>query len=162
MHPQKRPLDVVRLARRMANRNVHFLLVGGGPLDRAVDRELARRPLHNLTRLPFRHDTDELIEAADVCLLASEYEGLPVFLLEGMARGIPCVATAVGDIPHLLADGGGLVSGQPGDIAGLERAVEALVDDRRRADEGERARARVMADFGLDRYVREYERAIFP
>lgn len=162
MHQQKRPLDVIRLARRMANRNLHFLLVGGGPLDRAVDRELARRPLHNLTRLPFRHDTDELIEAVDICLLASAYEGLPVFLLEGMARGLPCVATAVGDIPFLLADGGGLVSGPPGDLAGLERAVEALLDDRRRAEEGARARARVASSFGLDRYVREYEEAIFP
>jgi glycosyltransferase involved in cell wall biosynthesis len=162
MHPQKRPADVIRLARRMANHNVHFLLVGGGPLDRAVDRELAARPLHNLTRLPFRHDTDELIEAADICLLASEYEGLPVFLLEGMARGLPCVATAVGDIPYLLAEGGGLVSGPPGDLAGLERAVEALLDDRRRAAEGERARTRVVSHFGLDRYVREYEAAIFP
>jgi len=99
MHPQKRPFDVIRLARRMANRNLHFLLVGGGPLDHAVDRELARRPLYNLTRLPFRHDTDELFEAVDICLLVSEYEGLPVFLLEGMARSLPCVATAVGDIP---------------------------------------------------------------
>jgi len=162
MHPQKRPFDVIRLARRMANRNLHFLLVGGGPLDRAVDRELARRPLHNLTRLPFRHDTDELFEAADICLLASEYEGLPVFLLEGMARGIPAVATAVGDIPYLLQEGGGITSGAPGDLAGLERAVEALLDDRRRADEGERARARVISHFGLDRYVREYEAAIFP
>ena len=162
MHPQKRPFDVIRLARRMANRSVHFLLVGGGPLDHAIDRELARRPLHNLTRLPFRHDTDEMFEAVDICLLASEYEGLPVFLLEGMARGLPCVATAVGDVPYLLQDGGGIASGPPGDLAGLERAVEALIDDRRRADEGERAHARVVSHFGLDRYVREYEAAIFP
>jgi len=162
MHPQKRPLDLIRLARRMANRNLHFLLVGGGPLDRAVDRELARRPLHNLTRLPFRHDTDELFEAVDICLLVSEYEGLPVFLLEGMARGIPCVATAVGDIPYLLQEGGGVAPGPPGDLAALERALESLLDDRRRADEGERARARVVSHFGLDRYVREYETALFP
>lgn len=162
MHPQKRPFDLIRLARRMANRNLHFLLVGGGPLDRAVDRELARRPLHNLTRLPFRHDTDELFEAVDICLLVSEYEGLPVFLLEGMARGIPAVATAVGDIPYLLQEGGGVAPGPPGDLAALERALESLLDDRRRADEGERARARVVSHFGLDRYVREYEAALFP
>ena len=162
MHPQKRPFDVIRLARRMANRNLHFLMVGGGPLDHTVDRELARRPLYNLTRLPFRHDTDELFEAVDICLLVSAYEGLPVFLLEGMARSLPCVATAVGDIPYLLQEGGGVVAGPPGDLAGLERAIESLVDDRRRADEGARARARVVSHFGLDRYVREYEAALFP
>ena len=162
LHPQKRPFDVIRLARRMANRNLHFLLVGGGPLDHAIDRELARRPLHNVTRLPFRHDTDELFEAVDICLLVSEYEGLPVFLLEGMARSIPCVATAVGDIPYLLRDGGGVAAGPPGDLTGLERAIESLLDDRLRSEEGARARARVVAHFGLDRYVREYEAALFP
>jgi glycosyltransferase involved in cell wall biosynthesis len=79
-----------------------------------------------------------------------------------MARGIPAVATSVGDIPYLLQDGGGVTSGPAGDLAGLERAVESLLDDRRRADEGDRARSRVISHFGLDRYVREYEAAIFP
>jgi glycosyltransferase involved in cell wall biosynthesis len=161
MHPQKRPLDVVRLAERMAGYNVHFLLVGGGPMDDAVDRELSRRPHPNVTRLPLRHDTDELLDAVDICMLPSRYEGLPVFLLEGMARSIPCVATAVGDVPMLLAEGGGVVSGKPGDLAALERAVRTLMDDRRRAEEGARARARVVERFGVDRMVAEYESAIF-
>jgi len=162
MHPQKRPLDVIRLARRMVDRNVHFLLVGGGPMDGAVDRELQRHSQHNLTRLPLRHDTHTLMDAVDICLLPSQYEGLPVFLLEGMARQVPCVATAVGDIPMLLERGGGVVSGPPGDLGALEAAIESLIDDQRRAAEGERALQRVKARFGLDRYVREYEAAIFP
>ncbi len=161
MHPQKRPLDLIRLAERMVHHNVHFLLVGGGPMDAAVDRELAKRRLHNLTRLPLRHDTDRLLDAVDICLLPSQYEGLPVFLLEGMARSIPCVATAVGDVPMLFEEGGGLVSGRPGDLAALQLAVETLMDDRRRAEEGEKARARVVARFGLGRFATEYEAAIF-
>jgi glycosyltransferase involved in cell wall biosynthesis len=161
MHSQKRPLDVIRLAERMAGFNVHFLLVGGGPMDDAVDRELARRPHHNITRLPLRHDTDQLLDAVDICMLPSRYEGLPVFLLEGMARSIPCVATAVGDVPMLLSEGGGVVSGKPGDLAALERAVRTLMDDRRRAEEGVKARARVVERFGVDRMVHEYETAIF-
>jgi len=162
MHPQKRPLDVIRLASRMVDRNVHFLLVGGGPMDGAVDREIQRHPHHNLTRLPLRHDTDTLMDAVDICLLPSQYEGLPVFLLEGMARQVPCVATAVGDIPMLLERGGGLVSGPPGDLDALEAAIESLIDDHRRATEGEKALRRVKARFGLDRYVREYDAVIFP
>ncbi len=162
MHPHKRPMDVIRLARRMADRNVHFLMVGGGPLDAAVNRELARHPHHNLTRLGLRHDTDKLMDAVDICLLPSQYEGLPVFLLEGMARQVPAVATAVGDVPMLLERGGGIVSGRPGDLAALESAIETLIDDHRRAAEGDKARIRIEQRFGLDRYVREYEAAIFP
>ncbi len=162
MHPQKRPLDVIRLARRMVDHNVHFLLVGGGPLDGVVNREIQRHPRHNLTRLPLRHDTEKLMDAVDICLLTSQYEGLPVFLLEGMARQVPCVATAVGDIPMLLAKGGGVVSGPPGDLDALQAAIESLIDDHRRAAEGVKALRRVKERFGLDRYVREYEAAIFP
>ena len=102
------------------------------------------------------------IDAVDICLLPSQYEGLPVFLLEGMARRVPCVATAVGDIPMLLERGGGLVSGPPGDLDALESAIESLIDDHRRAVEGDKALQRVKARFGLDRYVQEYEAVIFP
>jgi glycosyltransferase involved in cell wall biosynthesis len=131
-------------------------------MDAAINRELAKRPHHNLTRLGFRQDVAKLMDAVDVCMLPSEYEGLPVFLLEGMARQIPAVATAVGDVPMLLERGGGIVSGKPGDLAALERAIDSLIDDNRRAVEGDKARKRVEQRFGLDRYVREYEAAIFP
>jgi glycosyltransferase involved in cell wall biosynthesis len=162
MHRQKRPLDLIRLARRMVSRNLHFLMVGGGPMDAAVDRELASRPTPNLTRLAMRRDTRELLEAVDLCLMTSEYEGLPIFLLEGMARGLPAVATEVGDIPYLLEEGGGQLAGAPGNLDALEHALETLLDDDRRTREGRIARSQVAARFGLDRYVEEYESVIFP
>jgi glycosyltransferase involved in cell wall biosynthesis len=162
MHPQKRPLDIVRLARMMTGDGVHFLLVGGGPLDREVDREIERAPVPNLTRLPLHPNASELYPAVDLCLLTSDFEGLPVFLLDGLARGIPCVATAVGDIPMLLAEGGGRSVQRPGDLAGLATAVRDLLDRDRRRAEGDRGRRTVRARFGLDAYVSAYESVIFP
>jgi len=162
MHPQKRPMDIVRLARRMERQPVHFLLVGGGPLDSELDRELAARPVSNLTRLPMQADTSSLFDALDLCLMTSSFEGLPVFLLEGLARGIPCVATAVGDIPLLLGDGGGVIVDRPGDLVALQSGIERLLDAGVRAREGDAGRATVERRFGLERYVREYEAVIFP
>ena len=161
LHPQKRPLDVIRLARRMAGRDLHFLLVGGGPLDAEVEREIANGPLPSLTRLPMRRDVGELYDALDLCLLVSEYEGLPVFLLDGLARAIPCVATAVGEVPELLTDGGGVVVARPGDLDALEAGIEALLDPERRREQGAIGRATVARRFGLERYVQAYEAAIF-
>jgi glycosyltransferase involved in cell wall biosynthesis len=161
MHPQKRPLDIVELARRMADDRIHFLLVGGGPLDDAVNREIARDRPPNLTRWPLQPDAIPLYDAIDLCLMTSQFEGLPVFLLDGLARGIPCVATAVGDIPLLLGEGGGRVVQQPGDLDGLTKAVRAFLDPEARRTEGEKGRTSVETRFGLERYVAAYEAAIF-
>lgn len=162
LHPQKRPLDIVRLARRMASDRVRFLMVGGGPLADAVDREIARDPPPNLTRRPLHPDARELYPALDLCLLTSEFEGLPVFLLDGLARGIPAVATAVGDVPLLLSEGGGEVVERPGDLDALAAAVRRLLDPERRRAAGEAGRRTVAGRFGLDRYVAAYEAALFP
>ena len=130
-------------------------------VDARVDRELAARPVPNLTRLPMRASTDDLYEAVDICLLTSAYEGLPVFLLDGLARAIPCVATAVGEIRELLSDGGGVLVEQPGDIDGLVDGISRLLDPQTREHEGRRGRTTVATRFGLERFVAEYEKAVF-
>jgi glycosyltransferase involved in cell wall biosynthesis len=161
MHRQKRPLDIIELARRMNDDKIHFFLVGGGPLDDAVNREIARNRPPNLTRWPLQADATPLYDAIDLCLMTSDFEGLPVFLLDGLARGIPCVATAVGDIPLLLRDGGGRVVERPGDLDGLADAIRPYLDPNYRRAEGEKGRTAVETRFGLDRYVAAYEAAIF-
>ena len=162
MHPQKRPLDIIRLARRMTAEPVHFFLVGGGPSDAEVDSEIERDPPPNLTRWPMETDASPLYDAVDLCLMTSDFEGLPVFLLDGLARGIPCIATAVGDIPMLLSQGGGRVVDRPGDLDALATAIRSLLDNKTRRVEGEKGRRSVTTNFSLDRYVSAYEAVIFP
>ena len=161
-HAQKRPLDIVQLARRLEGQGVHFLLAGDGPMSEAIDRELAQRPVGNLTRFPMQNDVEPLYAATDLCLSTSSYEGLPVFLLDALARGLPCVATAVGDIPDLLRDGGGLLVERPGDLSALEAAILTLLDPARRSEEGRKGYETVRDRFGLDAYRHRYERLFFP
>ena len=162
LHPQKRPLDIVRLARRFEGSPFHFLLVGGGPEAQALDAEIRRQPPANLLRLPQQTEALHLYDALDICLLTSDYEGLPVFLLDGLAREIPCVATAVGEIPELLHGGGGVLVDAPGDIDALASALQSLEDPARRQSEGKRGRQTVEDQFGLDTYVGAYKRLLFP
>ncbi len=79
LHPQKRPLDIIEIAARMTGEAVHFLLVGGGALDLAIDQEISRRNLPNITRLRLQDEIIPLYDALDLCLMTSEFEGLPVF-----------------------------------------------------------------------------------
>ena len=84
------------------------------------------------------------LREADIFLLPSTSEGLPVALLEAMAYGKPIVATRVGGIPDVLADGTEGVLVPPGDVAALAAAVGELVGDPDRARElGRAAKERV-------------------
>lgn len=161
LHPQKRPLDLVAVARRLQAEGLWLLLVGGGPLDAELDAELARRPAANVVRRALDPDPSRYFAAADLCLMASQYEGLPVFLLEGMSHGLPAVATAVGEIPELLAAGAGGVA-PPGDVERLTAETRALLDPERRRVAGLAARRTVAEGFSLASYVAGTDAAIFP
>jgi len=139
MHPQKRPLDLVRLA-AAAPPHCVFLIVGGGPMEEQVDRAIAESGLDNIRRLPFRRDIPDLILAADVGLLVSAFEGLPVFALECLQLGVPFIGTRAGDLEMLLEKtNAGICSGEPGDIGALADAVGVMRDDAARKVFAERA-----------------------
>ena len=56
-----------------------------------------------------RDDIFSLIEAADIFVLSSAWEGFPLSLVEAMARGLPPVATSVGDVPKIIQGKNGLL-----------------------------------------------------
>lgn len=104
-------------------------------------------------------------EQADVLLLPSYSEGLPIALLEGMAAALPVVACPVNGIPEAMSDPEHGIFVPPGDPAALARAILALVrDPERRARCGAAGRARIERDFDRVHYVRTlgeiYERAL--
>ena len=93
-------------------------------------------------------DVGALLAAADGVILPSRWEGLPLVLLEAMARGRPIVATAVGGVADALEDGvtGTLVP--PNDVGALAAALEHL---HRRADRAWRL-GQVAAEVARQRY----------
>lgn len=125
---------------RIAAPRARLVLVGDGP-ERAALEENAPE---GMTLLGTRNDVQSLLPAFDVIALSSRREGLPLALLEGMAFGLPAVATSVGGIPELLADG----AGQVVPVASPELLAEALLnyahDPVRREADGRTARARVL------------------
>jgi glycosyltransferase involved in cell wall biosynthesis len=76
-----------------------------------------------------RSDVAQILPAADAFVMSSLSEGLPMALLEAMAVGVPCVATAVGGIPTLLGTEAGIAV-PPGDPPALSRAMACVWESR--------------------------------
>jgi glycosyltransferase involved in cell wall biosynthesis len=99
-------------------------------------------------------DKEARLAAAHCFCLPSYAEGLPMSMLEAMAVGLPIVATDVGAIPEVLADGREGLLFEPGDVAALTNHLARLVEAPDvAAAMGAAARARLMRDFSLDHTV---------
>jgi glycosyltransferase involved in cell wall biosynthesis len=103
-----------------------------------------------------RNDVSEVLLAADAFVMSSMSEGLPMVLLEAMAAGVPCVATAVGGIPGLLgSDRGLLVPAR--DSAALARAMTSVAQSAElRARLVANATANLRNNHALDAIVDRY------
>jgi glycosyltransferase involved in cell wall biosynthesis len=109
--------------------------------------------------LGLRDDVRDILAALDVGVSSSDWEGSPLSVMEYMGAGLPIVATAVGGVPDLIADGvhGRLVP--PGEPVELAEAVAELLRAPDLAQEmGRRAQERQRREFGLEVLVGRLER----
>jgi glycosyltransferase involved in cell wall biosynthesis len=122
-------LDAARLLAD-AHHPVVFLLVGQGQLEEQVRARAAELDLRDHVRfLGFREDVASIIAAADLLVLSSDHEGLPVAVMEAFALGVPLVATAVGGIPEAVEHEREGLLVAPRDPSALAAAVRSLCDD---------------------------------
>jgi glycosyltransferase involved in cell wall biosynthesis len=130
LHPQKDPILLLQSFAALADPNVHLLIAGQGELWDQVTAEIERLELGDrVSQLGAlnRTETAALHQVASAFILTSQYEGLPVTVLEALACGTPIVTTRCGETPHLLQPGSGLVCDErsPDAIAQTLRQVLA-------------------------------------
>ena len=132
-------VDAVRLLTE-DDRELEVVIAGEGPERPQLEAAAAGLPIAFPGRVA---DPGAFLSTLDVFCLPSRWEGLPFALLEAMVRGLPCIASPVGDIADAVADAADLVA--PEDAHALAVALATLEDsaDRRRAL-GAAARARVL------------------
>jgi glycosyltransferase involved in cell wall biosynthesis len=130
-------------------------LIGDGPLRGRMESLAAdlglRERVHFLGQ---RMDVPRLLAAAQLSLLVSNWEGLPLSILEAMRAGLPVIATDVAGIGEAIRDGetGYLIP--RGDVELLrDRLARLLADARLRLEQGQAGRARYERHFTLDQFV---------
>jgi glycosyltransferase involved in cell wall biosynthesis len=97
-----------------------------------------------------RSDVPSLLGISDLFLLTSDFEGLPLTLLEALAMQVPAVATDVDGTAEVLGGGEGGVLVPPGDPPAMAGAVMALLHDAdRRQAMGRQGRELVERKYGI-------------
>lgn len=158
IYPEKAHPFLLDSLESVLSDSFHVIIVGDGPRASELREKVAglSRP-ESVHLLGLRRDIPRLLCAVDVFALPSLYEGLPIVLPEAMAAGLPVVATAVGGVPSVVAEGesGFLVSSGDGEAL-LNRIVQLEREPLLRKSMGDRAQKLAHQYYSSDRMVRDY------
>lgn len=159
---QKRPLDLVEVARITAERGapIEFKMVGVGPLAQPCQDRIDALGLTNISIAPFTSDVQSVFDESDALIFVSAFEGLPVAMLESLSAGKPVFATDVGDISKVGAELGGGVCVVEDAIGRPDRIADALIYFDARIASYQAEAFRVAPDvrrrFGAETVAEEY------
>ena len=158
---QKRLWLWVDLAVRMLKRDpsLHFLLVGSGEWKSRILKQIEDSGFEaNFHLVGVQKEVIPYLNLMDIYLSTSEFEGLPIAMLEAMACEVPVVATRAGGIGEVIQHG---IQGYLTEIENWEEleghCITILSDLELKKKMAQEARARVIAQFSMDRMVKQLE-----
>jgi glycosyltransferase involved in cell wall biosynthesis len=145
------PLLFEALTRLDAASRPVLLLAGSGPLRAELEAKAAESGLAaDAVFIGDRSDIGDVMQATDLVVLPSHDEGMSNVVLEAMAAGCAVVASDVGGNPEVIVDGESGLLFAAGDAAALTERLRSLVlDERRRAAIGRKARERIANNYSI-------------
>lgn len=147
---EKNHAMLLRAAKELHRMNVavRFVIAGDGPERGRILEAVQSENLSSIVELRGYMAMPDFFREVDVLAMCSRIENLPYSLLEGMAAGVPAVATNVGGVPDLIEDGvnGFLVDAD--DAPAMASCLGLLSEDA--------ALVRRMAEAGLEKLRREF------
>jgi glycosyltransferase involved in cell wall biosynthesis len=134
---------------------IHLVIAGDGPEREALEERAARVAPGRVHFVGSVRDPAPVFAAADLVLLTSRTEGLPAVLIEAGMRELPAVATDVGFVREIVADGETGVLIEPRSQSELVSAITGVLRDGSHL--GTNARRCYLAQFELSRVVDRWE-----
>jgi glycosyltransferase involved in cell wall biosynthesis len=158
----KQPLSLIKAFSNAlkVNKELHLLMVGDGDeKEKAIGMIREYGLQNNITLSPFRQDVPDVLAAADIFVLPSLWEGLPIGLLEAMSMGKAIIASRVDGTREIIRHGESGWMVDPENL--VENLAEALVslsaNSAQRKQFGENARADVQLRFNVFDMTRQIE-----
>jgi glycosyltransferase involved in cell wall biosynthesis len=150
---QKRQHRIVEIAARLRDElpELKYAVIGWGPLEDELRAQIRAAGLEDTVRLLVRRtDVPDLLMASDLYLCTSDWEGMPLSMIEAMAAGLPIVSTDVEGMSALVRPDNGVLC-PPGDLDALTDAVRRLGrDEVARLHRGSHSRALAEREFSKD------------
>lgn len=146
--PQKNHRQLLEAAASL-DRPYRLVLIGDGPLR--TEMENLARSLGIASSVEFageRRDVDRILAASHAFVLSTNWEGLPISILEALRAGLPVAASNVGGVNEMVREGHNGFLVQPGNTAALAAALDRLLaGSAMRARMGRASRARFEGEF---------------
>lgn len=129
---RKGAYDIIEAAKYLQNNNVKIIFYGDGEIEQ-IQKLIDKNNLNNKIELGGwirGDDIDKAYRNADIYILPSYNEGLPMSVLEAMSYGLPVISTPVGGTPEAVEDGinGFLIN--PGDYKALAEKIDLLANNK--------------------------------
>lgn len=139
--------------------NIYGLIVGAGPEEENIKKMIKNYNLQNCIKLPgLQSDTVRFFSAMDIFMMSSDFEGLPIALLEAMSSGCAIVSTSAGGVEEVVEnDKNGLLV-PVGDVDSLFQRAAGLIEKPEKLKRLQlAARKRVEDAFSLQNMVNSLE-----
>lgn len=154
-HPKKQ-MDLLQSLCHLQHLDWTMQFVGDGPELENAKRFAKASGIADRVRFEGRQeDVTTILERANIFILVSQYEGLPLSVLEAMRAGLPIIATNVGGMEEAVTTDNGILV-RVGDLVGLQKAIEKLVVDYDlRIEMGKRGRELFKERFTFQKMMNE-------
>lgn len=152
---QKDVATLLRAMRLLKNTNIACLIAGDGPERNRLETQAQENALP-VKFLGMRTDIPMLLMAADIFVLSTRWEGMPLAPIEAMAAGKPIILSDVHGCRDLVEDGKNGFLVRPGDEKNLSEAIGKLYERAEREKMGSYGRNFVKSCFSADAMIHAY------
>ncbi len=168
---QKQPLRLLQIAEMLRHEGVAFIMhiIGDGSLESQKPEFLAKLKELKLQKQVCwygEQSLESLVEwyrVADIMLLTSDWEGVPMVLYQAMAMQVVPVVADVGGCAELVTPESGYLINDRENPTEYVTAIKALIDEKRRQKMAKNTRKRMLAEFSLtdlDLKYKDYYRSL--
>jgi len=159
--PEKLALAAIEISKK--RKDIAFLWVGPdeGKLEELIRLIKGHKNMYYIPPLRDKREIAEMYQAADLYVLPSYREGLPLTLFEAMASHLPIVASPVNGVPYEMKSPDNGLFADYGNIAGLKESILKLIDDKKLVKKISLANYKKSQNYHWDiiseRYIKEYK-----